>query len=416
MKKKIISFIMTIFLIVIISLLAGCSVPQQSEKKDASDKQRTGGTEQQASIENLQYALGPNTYIVAVAGGGLHSLALDSHGRVWVTGSNMYGEIGLGTRLGINEWINTGLDNVTAIACGRNFSLVLRNMTAQGGKFGEVWVAGENRYGQLGTGDNTDRNTWTWTPACYATDISAGEYHSLLISGGTVWATGRNEFGQLGFGDTIDRNGFTFTGATNVKSIAAGARHSLILTNNGTVWATGDNRAGQLGIGKDITEHHGFIQTPGINSVSVIAAGSYHSLALRDRTGQGGTFGEVWVTGDNSSGQLGTGDTKDRYNWEYTGACYCSAVAAGLGHSTVMSSGTIWATGNNYNGQLGFGDTNQRNRFYPTGACNCSSIADGYWHSIVISSGTVWTTGLNTYGQLGQNNSTNQYTGYTRCP
>jgi alpha-tubulin suppressor-like RCC1 family protein len=61
-------------------------------------------------------------------------------------------------------------------------------------------------------------------------------------------------------GDKIVRNVFTqVTSFGSVTAIATGSHHSLALTNDGKVYATGDNLFGQLGLGDKI-DRNVFIQ------------------------------------------------------------------------------------------------------------------------------------------------------------
>jgi alpha-tubulin suppressor-like RCC1 family protein len=74
--------------------------------------------------------------IIAIAGGGLPSLALREDGTVWAWGSNYYGQIGNRP----NTWCNVpvqvlGLAEVVAIAGGDNHSLALKSD-------GTVWAWG----------------------------------------------------------------------------------------------------------------------------------------------------------------------------------------------------------------------------------------------------------------------------------
>jgi len=65
----------------------------------------------------------------------------------------------------------------------------------------------------------------------------------------------------------------------------------------GRAFAFGYNDSGQLGSGGNET-----LRQPRrvLDEVAAIAAGGYHTLALR-------TDGSVWVTGSNGSGQIGLG-------------------------------------------------------------------------------------------------------------
>ncbi|MBP7792150.1 MAG: hypothetical protein KA120_03715 [Candidatus Goldbacteria bacterium] len=94
-----------------------------------------------------------NITIKAVAAGGAHSFVLKTNGTLWATGLNEDGELGTGNNTDRNSWTQV-LDGVIAIAAGGFHSLALK-------PDGTLWVTGRNDYGELGTGDNTDRNSWT---------------------------------------------------------------------------------------------------------------------------------------------------------------------------------------------------------------------------------------------------------------
>ncbi|MDI6642051.1 MAG: hypothetical protein QME68_07060, partial [Elusimicrobiota bacterium] len=74
-----------------------------------------------------------------------------------------------------------------------------------------------------------DAGTWK--------SVSCGEYHTIAIkTDGTLWAWGNNSMGQLGLGDNTDRNTPTQVGTdTNWSSVSCGYYHTLaIKTENGT--------------------------------------------------------------------------------------------------------------------------------------------------------------------------------------
>ena len=148
----------------------------------------------------------------------------------------------------------------------------------------------------------------------------------------------------------------------SAKSIAAGAYHSLALKADGTVVGWGDNSHGQTTI------------PGGLTNVVAIAAGANHSLALQSN-------GTVLGWGDNTYGQTNIP----------AGLSNVVAIAAGADHSLALqSNGTVVAWGDN-----SFGETN-----VPTGLSNVVAIAAGVNHSLALKSdGTVVGWGYNYYGQ-----------------
>jgi alpha-tubulin suppressor-like RCC1 family protein len=198
--------------------------------------------------------------------------------------------------------VGAGTSGCIAIAGGYKHSVVLKDT-------GAIYATGQNAQGQLGTGNNTTTNTLTamvgqGTSSCTA--IAAGQYHSVVLKDtGAVYATGLNTDGQLGTGNNTTTNTLTAMvgqGASGCTAIAAGAYHSVVLKDTGAVYATGQNTDGQLG-----TENNTNTNTltamvgAGTPSCTAIAAGGGYSFVLQGS-------GAVFSTGNNSTGQLGTGN------------------------------------------------------------------------------------------------------------
>lgn len=136
------------------------------------------------------------------------------------------------------------------------------------------------------------------------------------------------------------------TGAT---AVAGGASHSVALKSDGTVWAWGDNTYGQLGSGNN-TSSLVPEQVPNLTGVIAIAAGSYDSIALKSN-------GTVWAWGQNTSGQLGNGNTTNSNTpVQVSGTANISAIASGASHTLFANSvGNPTSVGLNTSGQLGNG-------------------------------------------------------------
>ncbi len=88
-------------------------------------------------------------------------------------------------------------------------------------------------------------------------------------------------------------------GLDDVTAIAGGGYHTIALKSNGTVWAWGWNKFGQLGNGHTFFKRRP-VRVRGLSAVIAIAGGEYHTIALKlHRT--------VWTWGYNKYGQLGNG-------------------------------------------------------------------------------------------------------------
>jgi len=345
-----------------------------------------------------------------VAAGNSHSLALKSDGTVWAWGSNSSGQLGNGTS-GTNKSSAakiSNLDNVTIIAGGYSYSLALKGD-------GTVWAWGYNAYGQLGNGTTgTAINPVQVSNLTGVTAIAGGGFHSLALkSDGTVWAWGRNNSGQLGNGSSgtgkDESSPVQVTGISGVIAIAAGYYHSLALKNDGTVWAWGRNNYGQLGIESDAYDSNSPVQVSGLTQMIAIAGGYEHSLALKND-------GTVLAWGNNLHGQLGVGTSGVGVNKkapvQTIGLSGVTAIAGGYYHSLALKSdSTVQAWGSNSIGELGIGNT-EAAISKPTqiiGLSGVISIAGGNGHSVALNSdGTVRALGSNTNGQLGDDSTTDK--------
>jgi hypothetical protein len=89
-----------------------------------------------------------------------------------------------------------------------------------------------------------------------------------------------------------------------VVAIAAGGYHSLALRSDGTVWAWGYNVYGQLG-NNSTTNSSVPVQVQGLTRITQIAAGALHSLAID-------ASGRLWAWGYDYWGQLGDGTNNNR--------------------------------------------------------------------------------------------------------
>ena len=144
--------------------------------------------------------------------------------------------------------------------------------------------------------------------------VAAATHHSLVVTKkGHLYAFGLGKGGRLGLGDDqsqqcpLPKRVLGPLQRRQVVSVAAAENHSLCVTSHGDVYSWGSNRFGQLG---DHTTGSSPVAPCGSRSIPrrveslkqhpcvAVAAGEKHSVALTRK-------GEVYVWGDNTSGQLG---------------------------------------------------------------------------------------------------------------
>jgi alpha-tubulin suppressor-like RCC1 family protein len=183
-------------------------------------------------------------------------------------------------------------------------------------------------------------------------NISAGVNHTVaLSSNNNIWIWGGNNYGQLGLGDITNRlTPVQVETDSDWQQIASGDAFTVAIKNNGTIWAWGYDGEGQMGNGSADEDALFPIQTGSDSDWDYVTAGYRHILARK-------TNSTIWVWGYNYSGQLGFGDTIDRYTPTAigTGSDWAKIDAGGFQTAALKTNGTIWVWGANWDGQLSLG-------------------------------------------------------------
>ena len=323
--------------------------------------------------------VGGLTKPMELAGGGGHSLAVQGDGTVWAWGYNTDGELGNGSTSASSAPVQvSSISGALAVAAGKLHSLAVKSD-------GTVWAWGSNVSGQLG--NNSTVSSDVPVKVNGLTDIvavAAGSLHSLAVrSDGTVWAWGSNQYGQLGNETTTNSSvPVQVVNLTGAIAVAAGQSHSLALDIHGNVWAWGYNADGELGNGSTINSVVPVAVTGFTDPVTAIAAGQLHNVALENNA-------SVWTWGQNAYGQLGNAQGGvDVYSSVplVVNGISASAVAAGEYHSVALKSdATIWAWGYNQDGELG--NSTVTNSDIPVHVSNITgalAVGAGYSHSLAL--------------------------------
>ena len=294
--------------------------------------------------------------------GWYHSLILTDTKKIYSFGYNGNGQLGLGDF--DSRYIPTLIDfqfdgNPTIIWQGDHYTLILTDI-------GKVYSFGWNNNGQLGLGDTVNRNTPMLIDFQFdgnPINIQQGNWHSLILTDtNKLYSFGDNRYGQLGLGDNINRYiptliDFQFDGY--ISNIQQGGNHSMILTNTGKIYTFGYNIHGQLGLGDTDNRNIPTLLNFEFDGIpSDIQLGQHQSLILTNKN-------KLYSFGQNNYGQLGLGDNDDRYiptllDFEFDGKPV--DIQMGDYHSIIFTdTDKVYSFGRNIDGQLGLGDTEDKN-------------------------------------------------------
>jgi hypothetical protein len=135
----------------------------------------------------------------------------------------------------------------------------------------------------------------------------------VLTDSGDVYSCGVNNYGQLGLDSSEPQKSLVkinFPDESKIVKVTCGVKHTLFLTETGTVYACGSNDVGQLGIEDDreLASHTCMKRLVRITLSHVIdiCCGDLYSLAIT-------IDGNIHAWGNNHAGQLGLGDTINRW-------------------------------------------------------------------------------------------------------
>jgi len=324
------------------------------------------------------------------------TMALMTDGTVKSVGLNDRGQLGIGNTTDQSSWVTSNISGVASILCGAEYAMAV--MTD-----GTVMSVGFNNAGQLGIGNVTQQTSWVTSNISGVASIVCAYRHSMaLMSDGTVKGVGRNTYGQLGIGNTTSQSSWVTSNITGVASVSCSQDHSMALMTDGTVKSVGYNNYGQLGTG-NTTNQSSWVTSniSGVASISSPGIGYFNMAILTD--------GTVMAVGQNTNGQLGTGDTIHQYSWVTSNITGVSSIVCGAENFSMalMTDGTVKVVGQNTYGQLGIGNQIAQSSWVTSNISGVASLAGGKSHSMALmTDGTVESTGYNSYGQLGIGNTT----------
>ncbi|MHA1540016.1 MAG: RCC1 domain-containing protein [Alphaproteobacteria bacterium] len=253
--------------------------------------------------------------------------AIDGNDALWSWGHNSFGQLGHGDTVSrhsptkvtnisnVKQVSATGGDATTSGTQINQHALVLL-------QDGTLYGAGDNRYGQLGLGDTTDRSSFTLASGSLPPVkevFAAGSYYGYGIAldeNDELWTWGYNNYGVLGLGDEVQRTAPTKVAADfqgNIAKVVPGGNYSyaqiVVIEKSGHIWGAGYNGYGQLALGNGHVNSNPFFrrmltpfENPFIKIVGAIFGGNTSEGSLYALTEDG----RVLASGYNNYGQCGT--------------------------------------------------------------------------------------------------------------
>jgi alpha-tubulin suppressor-like RCC1 family protein len=327
---------------------------------------------------------------------GSSAYCLFANGNLYTWGENSQGQLGLGDTT--VRYLPV-VSNTNVVEVYTNFSNSQRTIAATRlfikKTDGRIYGCGDNSNGALGIGTTTDQTSWVLIPNIAANPKSVwnmGDDLGCLVvqqANNEIWLAGSNAFGQLGSGNTTTittltnystawnagtssmiiqevGGGFGWSDASNNPQVNAWLSMFLSDGTNTIIRTCGDNSNGQLALptttssrSTPVTSITGSVSNP-ITQMSTISSGTGTCLALF-------TNGELRGWGRNNEGQLGLGN----FTTAITASSLCNTGVTELplpyhsfyrtpyetGNYIKKSDGYYYATGYNLEGQLGTGAT-----------------------------------------------------------
>jgi len=331
-----------------------------------------------------------------------HSCAVTGGGAIYCWGSNVFGQLGDGTKItrSLPVRVHGGTLRFRRVTAGFTHTCALTTDD-------KVYCWGANVFGALGTGDSLDH----LTPAAVAggltfRSVESGAAHVCgVTTAQQVYCWGFNDHGELGRpAGGIRRSPVLVPGGVHFRSVTAGGGHTCGITTASIAYCWGDNDRGQLG---DSTQRSRNVPAPvyGNRKFKQISAGGEHTCALT-------TADRAFCWGDNTGSQLALGSFVVRRLVPSAARgdhLFQGLSAGGFQNCATDLQSHAWCWGTNAFGQLGDGTTETRSvPVAVKGGLEFDGVNTGL-HSCGVAGGQVYCWGENEAGQLGDGTTTDHH-------
>ena len=311
----------------------------------------------------------------------------------------------------------TGVTNASVANTGYDYYACYLNTSNQ------VYCVGYEGYGELG--NNVNSANYITSPAqvngsLTFSKLSTEEDHSCAVTtGGAAYCWGNNIDGDIGDGTSTARSvptavsgSYTWTDISVMDSDSNVSNPQFGLTastfyeascgiTGGNAYCWGDNTVGELGTGNNTSSATPVAVTGGLTFTKLARANGAYGLHMCGITSTGAAY--CW--GINNYGQLGNGtSTNSNSPVLVSGGYTWSMLAVGSRQTCGVTTGNVaYCWGDGSSAKLGNGST--ANKTTPTlvnGSLSWSSVATGALHSCgITTSGAAYCWGDNTRAEVG---------------
>ena len=337
--------------------------------------------------------------------------AILDNGSLYAWGNNKDGQLGLGLT---DEYVayNKKVDipgKVKLIKCaGDNPTESACYVITEDGA---LYVWGKNSYGQLGVGDEVNKNTPTKVnlPSKIKELITTGSSVYAILEDGSLYSWGENSYGQLGVGDEVNKNTPTKVNLPGkIKELITTGSSVYALMEDSSLYSWNENSDGQLGVGDKINKNTPtIVNLPG--KIKKLITSSSASYAILED-------GSLYAWGYNGYGQLGVGDevNKNTPTKVNLPSKIKELITTGLSVYALMEDSSLYSWGYNSYGELGVGDEVNKNTptkvNLPGKIKELITTTNGSSVYALMEDSSLYSWGYNSYGQLGVGDEVNKNT------
>ena len=317
------------------------------------------GTTDQKSLVPIQVM----EQVSSVSCGDDFVAAIKEDGTLWTWGYNGMGQLGDGTRNPSNTPIEV-MKDVAAVHCNGHTAYVVKTDHT-------LWTWGNPRVYEEDGSPYFDKiaqmASYLSTPLLVMEEVAAvcgnGSVTAVIRTDGSLWMWGNNQYGQIGNGgeSNVDRNdvGKMQTSPVkvleNVRAVNVGGYTVAAITADSSLWMWGLNNEGQIPNGGAVNNPAPYwayqsVPLKIMDGVKYVSLGTTSAILKTD--------GSLWMWGNNRFGQLGNGTIETASQEPVKILDHVAAVSLGNTWTAALKTdGTLWTWGKSRHGQLGNGGT-----------------------------------------------------------